>query len=152
MGNPAADVIIQSVIDVIDFKKDTYTKIIQYFNDASMDSEIFTAPTLPNYFKLGTLLKVNELEKEIHVAGFLDFPSGYMGEGTATNVKVEKLRILYGFNSLENQGAAPIASGVAKHLITSKTMNVEEVTDLHSVIQMITIFKLYLSHGFLLLL
>ena len=31
-----------------------------------MDSEIFTAPTLPNYFKLGTLLKVNELEKEIH--------------------------------------------------------------------------------------
>ena len=44
----------------------------------------------------------------------------------------------YGFNSPDYQCAAYIASGVAKHLTTSKTMNVEEVTDLHSVLRTIT--------------
>ena len=83
-------------------EKKTYTKIRQSFNDDSMESATFFALTPPNYFKLGTLLEVNELQKEIHTAGSPDLPSGDTGVSVAKNVKAEKLRILYRFDSLEN--------------------------------------------------
>ena len=134
-----ADAIIQNVIDVVHLEKNAYTEIQQYFNDASMDSATYIAPAPPIYLKFGTLLEVNEQQKEIHVAGSPDLPIGNTGDGVASNVKAGRiLRILYGFNSPDYQCAAHIASGAAKRLTTSKTMNVEEVTDLHNVLRMIT--------------
>ena len=104
-----------------------------------MDSANYITPTPPIYLKFGTLLEVNEQQKEIHIAGSPDLPIAITGDGVASNVKAGRiLRILYGFNSPDYRCAAHIASGVAKRLTTSKTMNVEEVTELHNVLRTIT--------------
>ena len=103
-----------------------------------MDSVNYITPTPPTYLKFGTLLEVNEQQKEIQIACSPDLPIAITGDGVASDVKVEQiLRILYGFNSRDCRCAAHIASGVAKHLKTSKTMNVEEVTELHNVLRTI---------------
>ena len=71
--------------------------------------------------------------------GSPDLPIAITGDGVASNVKAGRiLRILYGFNSPDYRCAAHIASGVAKRLTTSKTMNVGEVTELHNVLRAIT--------------
>ena len=86
-----------------------------------MDSANYITPTPPIYLKFGTLLEVNEQQKEIHIAGSPDLPIAITGDGVASNVKAGRiLRILYGFNSLDYRCAAHIESGVAKRLTTSK--------------------------------
>ena len=104
-----------------------------------MDNANYITPTPPTYLKFGTLLEVNEQQKEIHIAGSPDLLIAVTGDGATSNVKAGRiLRILYGFNSPDYQCTAHIASGVAKHLTTSKTMNLQEVTELHNVLWTIT--------------
>ena len=103
-----------------------------------MGSANYITPTPPTYLKFGTLLEVNEQQKEIHIACSPDLPIAITGDGVASDVKAGQiLRILYGFNSWDCRCAAHIASGVAKRLTTSKTMNAEEVTELHNVLRTI---------------
>ena len=133
-----ADVIILSFIDFTDLKKDAYSKIIQYFNDASMDNATLIAQTPPNYFILGILLKVNELQKANPYCRSPDLPIGNTGDGVTTNVRAGCiLTILYGLNSPDYRCAAHIASGAVKQMTTLTTMNMEEVTDFQSVLRMI---------------
>ena len=103
-----------------------------------MGSANYITPTPPTYLKFGTLLEVNEQQKEIQIACSPDLPIAITGDGVASDVKAGQiLRIPYGFNSRDCRCAAHIASGVAKRLTTSKTMNVEEVTELHNVLRTI---------------
>ena len=133
------DAIIQNVIDAVHLEKNAYTEIKQYFDNAAMDSANYITPTPPTYLKFGTLLEVNEQQKEVYIAGSSDLPIAITRDGVASNVKAGQiLRILYGFNSPDYRCAAHIASGVAKCLTTSRTMNVEEVTELQNVLRTIT--------------
>ena len=104
-----------------------------------MDSANYITPAPPTYLKFGTLLEVNGQQKEIHIASSPNLPIAITVDDVASNVKAGRIfRILYGFNSPDYRCATHIASGVAKRLTTSKTMNVEEVTELHNVLRTVT--------------
>ena len=60
------DAIIQNVIDAAHLEKNAYTEIKQYFDNAAVDSANYITPTPPTYLKYGTLLEVNQQQKEIH--------------------------------------------------------------------------------------
>ena len=65
-----------------------------------MDSVNYITPTPPTYLKFGTLLEINEQQKEIHIAGSSDLPIAITGDRVASTVKAEQtLRILFGLNS-----------------------------------------------------
>ena len=84
-----------------------------------MDSVNYITPTPPTYLKFGTLLEINEQQKEIHIAGSSDLPIAITGDRVASTVKAEQtLRILFGLNSLDSRCTARITSGVAKRLTT----------------------------------
>ena len=73
------------------------------------------------------------------MSGPPDLPIGNTVNDVAFNVKAfQILRILYGFNTPYKQCATQIASGVAKLVTTSKTIKVEQVTDLHNLLGAIT--------------
>lgn len=59
------------------------TEIKQYFVN-------FRTLKPPTYLKLGTLLEVNQQQKEIQIAGSTDLSIGYMLGGVASNVKADK--------------------------------------------------------------
>ena len=83
----------------------------------------------PNYFKLGTLLDIDDGSK---------FPIGNCGDGVAVNVKgAQLLRVLYGFEFPDFLCAAHAASGTIKRLAISKTMCVTEVSNFYNCLRTI---------------
>ena len=52
-----------------------------------MDNANYITPTPPTYLKFGTLLEVNEQQKEIHIAGSPDLLIAVTGDGASSNVK-----------------------------------------------------------------
>ena len=91
---------------------------------------------LPTHFKLGQSYEINEDKQAIHITLGNSMPVVNTGHGVAVNKKAARILLnLYGIKSPDFHCATHIASGVVKHMTTSKTMNVPEITILHDTLR-----------------
>ena len=95
-----ANEIIANVAEVLNLKSSGYQELPKYFCDRAVDCVDYVDPIPPNYFKLGSLAKVDEEKKVITIKAAENLPVGNTGDGVAVNVKgATVLRDLYGSKS-----------------------------------------------------
>ena len=97
-------------------------------------------PLPPTYFKLGTLVKIDEEKLEIHIELSKNMPIANTGDGVSVHKKAAQILLeLYGMKCPDFRCAAHIAGGVMKRITTSKTMNVPEITTMYETL--LTVIK-----------
>ena len=134
-AHATADDIIRVCAEFSPVKCSAYETILSHLQ--LEDEEIPSA--VPDYFKLGPILTVDPDDKIIEIQLSENLPVANAGDGVSVNIKAARVLLqLYGFNSPDFRCAAHIASGSSKRLATSKTMNVQEVTDVYETVRTIT--------------
>ena len=115
-------------------KESAYEMIQSHF--ARSAGEEPNSPMPPTYFKLGQLYEINEDKQGIHITLGNSMLVVNTGHGVAVNKRAARILLnLYGIKSPDFHCVAHIASGVVKHMTTSKTMNVPEITILYDTLR-----------------
>ena len=122
------------IISYNKFKESAYETIQSHFARSAGEEPNFLLP--PTYFKLGQLHEINEDKQEIGITFGNSVPVANTGDSIAVNKKAARILLdLYDIKSPDFCCAAHIASGVVKHMVTSKTMNVPEIAILYETLR-----------------
>ena len=101
-----------------------FTNVRHYFAFQS------TLPTPSPYFKLGTVLYVND--NEIRIKMSTKLPIGNCGDGVSVNQKAARiLKDVYGMSTLDFRCSSHATDGSLKRIAKSESMSVEEVKSLY---------------------
>ena len=120
--------IIVNVASVIALDSSAYHMVGRQFIGSFGQEESNYIPPVSSYFKIGELMNMGH-NGVVRIAGSNRFPAD-----NGVSVKVQTVRVLwdlFGFMSPIFQCSPHAASGSIKHLATSKTINVSQVTILY---------------------
>ena len=137
-AHDTADDIIKVRVEYYPVPDHALATVISMLDELEEKGDDTIRPTPPLYLKLGKILHIDVAKQEIHVELHKNMPIANTGDGVGVNIKaVCVLQELYGIKAPGFRCAAHVASGVVRRAITSKTMNVPELTTLYETIRTI---------------